>query len=64
MDEDYIASLVEGLQNGTIRPEDLPKPYLRLKDGKAYINDGGHTTEAFRRAGIEEIDADWYILDD
>ena len=63
LDETYIAALVEELENGTIQPEDLPRPYLRLKGGKPHINDGSHKTEAFRRAGIEEIDADWYSLD-
>lgn len=64
LDEKYIAILVEGLRDGSIRPEDLPRPYLRLKDGRYYINDGSHKIRAFLEAGIEEVEADWYSLDD
>jgi hypothetical protein len=60
LDMDVVDMMVKGLQNGTIKPEDLTRPYITFKDGTWYVNDGNHAVKAFQLAQVEKIEADTY----
>lgn len=55
MDNREIDSLVDALENGLIRPNDLEPLYVYFDGLRYFVNDGNHRTAALRIAGVEKI---------
>mgnify|MGYP001577297756 CR=1 FL=1 len=67
LDEAFVQKLIAELATGKVPPEKLGSTpiFVRIIEGRGYcVNNGNHTVEALKRAGVKMVQAEVYRLSD